>query len=132
VTVLYQENSGSGTAENILRLFLKAIAREDRQPWIFGETRIANGKLAEVENRAAIGFDAAGVEALRAETRGSAIRASVIWMRHPERIAQLKGQPVAEVCLTSNIIKCSFLMTFTIVNMILAFCSSSAKRAETN
>jgi hypothetical protein len=129
VTVLYQENSESETAENTLRLLLKAIAGQDRQLGVFGETRITGSEFAEIENRTSIRFDAPGVEALGAETRGRAIRASVIWMCHSGRITQLKGQPVVEVCLTGIIIKCSFVVTFTIVNMILAACSSSVKRS---
>jgi len=53
---------------------LETVAGQNGKAWIFRETRIAGGKFAPVEDRAAIGLDAPGVEALVAETRARAIR----------------------------------------------------------
>jgi len=58
----------------LLRFFLKTVARQNGKPRIFRKTRIADGKFAQVEDRATIRLDAPGVEALVAETCARAIR----------------------------------------------------------
>jgi len=58
----------------LLQFLLVTVARENGKPGIFRETRIADGKFAQVEDRTTIGFDAPDVEALVAKTCARPIR----------------------------------------------------------
>ncbi len=53
---------------------METIAGNHRQPRILGEPRIRHGKLAKIEDGAAIGFETAGVKTVGAEPGGCALR----------------------------------------------------------
>jgi hypothetical protein len=48
-----------------------AEAGEHGEAGIFGEERVGDGEIAEEEDGVAVGFDAAGVEAIGAEAGGN-------------------------------------------------------------
>jgi len=75
--------------ERVSKFLLETVAGEDRKPGIFGETRITGGEFAEIEDRAAIRFEAASVETLGAQTCGGGIYLSSAQMWHSSRIAQV-------------------------------------------
>lgn len=118
-----------------LWFLLVTVAREDRQPGIFREAWIGVGEFAEIEDGTVRRFNAARMNTLGAKPRGRMVCLFFGRQWHSGRIAQMKGSTLAEVYLTINLIKRSFIIGFTIVNSLYVVWSRSPNRpflAETN
>jgi hypothetical protein len=63
-----------------------AITREHREAGVFGKTRIGEGKIAEDKDRAARGFEPAGVEAIGAEPICNAVIRRIFFLVHKSSI----------------------------------------------
>jgi len=98
----YKERTGTLVGRPLLRFLLVTAARENGKPGIFRETRIGMGEFAEIEDGALGRFDAARMQALGAKARGGGTCLLFGRRWHSGRIAQVKGQALGEVQLTTN------------------------------
>jgi len=71
---------------------LLAVAGEDGEAWVLGESGIGEREIAQDEDRAARGFEAASVEAIGAEANTQGVMRLLPRIRHENKDSAVRGR----------------------------------------